>query len=204
MSQMTHPSARPVRSTGGRAGRRLSGWLLRAGATGVLVVLIAFLGLAAVPRLAGYQTLTVQSASMTGTASVGSLVVARPLSADEVQVGDVVLVRKETDGVVAAPVLHRVIELQHRGGRVVVRTKGDANAQPDPTPYVLTGETMTPVLVVPQAGRWLAFARTPLGWTTIVAIPATLLLWLQLKSIWFPRRRKPESVPVPAADHALA
>ncbi len=203
---MSHPSARPARPTGGRAGRRLFGWLLRAMATGALVVLVAMLAIAAVPRLLGYRTLTVESASMTGTAAVGSLVVARPLSADQVQAGDVVLVRKESDGVAATPVLHRVIALHHRDGQVVVRTKGDANAEPDPTPYVLAGDTMTPVLVVPHVGWWLAFARTPLGWTTTVTIPATVLLWLQLKAIWFPRRRPPEPEPVPisAPHHALA
>ena len=199
---MSHSSARPVRPIGGRTGR----WLLRAMATGVLMVLVAILALATMPRVLGYRTLTVQSASMTGTASVGSLVVARPLSANEVKVGDVVLVRRETDGVAAAPVLHRVIERRDRDGQVVVRTKGDANARPDPTPYVLTGDTMTPALVVPQVGRWLAFARTPLGWTAIVAIPATLLLWLQLKSIWFPRRRPTHAAtaPVSARGHAVA
>ena len=201
---MTHPSARPGHSLEGRAGRRLSGWLLRSMAAGVLVVLVALLALAALPRLLGYGTLTVHSASMTGTASVGSLVVARHLSADEIRVGDVVLVRNKTDGVAAPPVLHRVIDLSHRDGQIVVRTQGDANAEPDPTPHVLTGDTMTPALVVPHVGRWLAFARTPLGWTTTVAIPATLLLWLQLKAIWLPRRREPEPVPTPAADHALA
>jgi len=202
---MTHQSARPVRPQEGRAGRRLSRWVARAMATGVLVVLVALLALATMPRVLGYRTLTVQSASMTGTASVGSLVVARPLSADEVEVGDVVLVRAETDGVAAAPVLHRVIELHRRGGQVVVRTKGDANATPDPNPYVLAGDTMTPVLVVPHAGRWLAFARTPLGWTAIVAIPATLLLWFQMKAIWFPRRPpEPDPAARPVPDHALA
>ncbi len=203
---MTHPSARPVRPTGGRTGRRLYRWLLRVSVTGVLVVLVALVALAGVPRLLGYQTLTVQSASMTGTASVGSLVVARPLAAAEVEVGDVVLVQQESGRAAAAPVLHRVIALHDRDGQVVVRTKGDANADPDPTPYIMTADTVTPVLVVPYAGRALAFARTPVGWTTIVAIPATLLLWLQLKSIWFPRRRPPEPEPVPisAPHHALA
>ena len=56
-----------------------------------------------------------------------------------------------------------------------------------------------------MAGRWLAFARTPLGWTMIVAFPATLLLWLQLRAIWFPRRPpEPEPFVAPVPDHAPA
>lgn len=116
-----------------------------------------------------------------------------------------VLVCEESDGVAAPPVLHRVIHLGHRGGEVVVRTQGDANPRPDHEPFVLGADTVTPVLVLAHAGRALAFARTPVGWTVVVALPATVLLWLQLKAIWFPRRRPSVSEPAqPAPGHALA
>ena len=168
----------------------------------MLFALVAVLALAALPRLLGYEMLTVHSGSMTGTASVGSLVVTKPITPDQVEVGDVVLVRAETEGLAAPGVLHRVIALHIRGGEVVVRTKGDANAAPDPEPYVLSGATVTPVLVVPHVGRAMAFARPPLGWMVIVALPATLLLWLQLKAIWFPGRRPTGPRTHPASGHA--
>lgn len=194
----------PVRPRGGRAGRRLSRWLVN----GVLVALVVVLGLAALPKLLGYGMLTVLSGSMEPTAPVGSLVVSRPLTPEQVRVDDVVLVREENDGATSPGVLHRIIDRSVRDGAVVVRTQGDANPEPDPTPYVLSGDTMTPVLVVPYAGRAMAFVRSPVGWTAVIALPATVLLWLQLKAIWFPYRRPTPARPAPPDQrergHAVA
>ncbi len=181
----------PVRLRRGWVGLRPSRWL----GTALMVALLALVGLVALPRLLGYEVLTVQSGSMGETAPTGAMVVARTLPAEQVRVGDIVLVRESIDGEVAGPgVLHRVIRHSMHGGEVVVRTQGDANPEPDPTPYVLSADTVTPSLVVPYAGRALTFARTPLGWSTAIALPATVLLWLQLKAIWFPPRR-PGHVP---------
>lgn len=161
-------------------------------ASGLLTVLVLaivlFLALLALPRLFGYGTLVVRSGSMEQTAPVGSLVVARPLDPRDVRVGDVILVRRE-GATESTPVLHRVSSLTHRAGEVVVTTKGDSNAAPDPTPYLLRGKTMTPVLSVPHLGRAFAFVRSPLGWVLLIGLPATVLLCVQLRTIWSPRRQ---------------
>lgn len=166
--------------------------------TGLLVAVVLCLALLALPRLFGYGTLVVHSGSMAETAPVGSLVLTRPLDTRDVRAGDVILVRRE-GATAAAPVLHRVVTLTHRAGETVVTTKGDSNPAPDPQPYVLRGRTMTPVLAVPYAGRALAVVRTPLGWTLLIGLPATVLLWMQLQAIWFPRRAR--CAPSPIARH---
>lgn len=169
---------------GGDRRRRAASGLLSAG----LVAIVLCLALLALPGLFGYGTLVVRSGSMAQTAPVGSLVVARPLDARDVRVGEVILVRR--DGATAsAPVLHRVVSLTHHEGEVVVTTKGDSNAAPDPTQYLLRGRTMTPVLAVPHVGRVFAAVHTPLGWTLLIALPATVLLCVQLRTIWTPPRR---------------
>jgi len=155
----------------------------------LVVAIVLLLALLALPGLIGYGTLVVRSGSMAQTAPVGSLVVARPLEARDVRVGDVILVRR--DGTVAsAPVLHRVISLTHREGEIVVTTKGDSNSAPDKTPYLLRGKTMTPVLAIPHVGRAFAFVHTPLGWVLLIALPATVLLCAQLRTIWCPAPRR--------------
>jgi signal peptidase I len=171
----------------GRGGlsRRVASGLL----TTLIVVVVLFLALLAVPGLFGYGTLVVRSGSMEQTAPVGSLVLARPLDTRDVLVGDVILVRQD-GATAAAPVLHRVISLTHRGAEIVVTTKGDSNAAPDKTPYLLRGTTMTPVLAVPHVGRAFAFVHTPLGWALLIALPATVLLCAQLRTIWFPVPRR--------------
>ena len=201
-------TADPAATSGPGAHRRASaaGERRRAGGsrliTLLLVLVVIFFGLLALVRLFGYGTLVVRSGSMAETAPVGSVVVARPLDAGDVRVGDVILVRRE-GAAASAPVLHRVVSLTHRDGEPVVTTKGDSNATVDPTPYLLRGTTMTPVLAVPYVGRVFAAARTPLGWTLLIAIPATALLWVQLRAIWLtPRRRA--GTPTPTSEHAPA
>ncbi len=196
MSLIASVTARSAHPHRGWAGFRLSRWLCNA----LLVAIVVTCALLALPRLLGYEMLTIHSGSMSEMAPVGSLVVSKPLAADDVRVGDVVRVRVEGEGVATPSVLHRVIELTRRDGEIVVRTKGDSNPKPDPTLYVLSGNTSTPVLVVPYAGRVLVFAQTPLGWMTAIALPATLVLWLQLKSIWFSPRRSVRTRPALGGD----
>lgn len=184
MAGLCGPGASPPRHRRGRPARHAD----RVPTTLALVALVIVLGLPVLPRLFGYGIFTVRSASMAQTAPVGSLVVARPLAVGEVRVGDVVLVGR-TDVPGALPVLHRVVSLSRRTGELVVITQGDSNAAPDPTPYLLRGTTMTPVLTVPHAGRLLTAARTPIGWTVLIALPATALLLTHLRAIWLPARR---------------
>ena len=151
----------------------------------VLLVVVASLGAFAVSNLMGYETLTVRSASMTGTAGVGSMVVARPIAAADVRVGQVILIRRERAGKALAPVLHRVIERHvDASGQIMIRTKGDANTAADPERLVLRGTTVTPVLIVPHLGVAVAALQTPAGWFGLVILPVVLALSVALARMW--------------------
>jgi signal peptidase len=133
----------------------------------------------------GYETLTVRSASMTGTADVGSMVVARPIAAEDVRVGQIILIRRERAGQVLPPVLHRVIERHvDASGQIMIQTKGDANAAQDPEPLALRGTTVTPVLIVPHLGVAVAALQTPAGWFGLVILPIVLALSVALGRMW--------------------
>jgi signal peptidase len=149
------------------------------------MIMVAVGGAFAVSNLLGYQKLIVRSGSMTGTADVGSLVVARPITAENVHVGDIILIRRERNGQALAPVLHRVIKRQVDGaGQVVIRTKGDANTAPDPEPLALRGATVTPVLIVPHLGVALAALQTPVGWFGLVVFPILATMAVDLRRLW--------------------
>ena len=169
----------------------MSGWraplriVWRIASIGALLLIVGGMGLLALSSWMGYQNLFVRSGSMTGYAPIGSLVVARPLQAAEIKVGDVILIRRQHEGRVMAPVLHRVIERNaDKDGQTVVRTKGDANPDPDPEPYVVREPTITPVVVIPRFGFALAALRTPAGWLGLVVLPAVLLLSMALVNLW--------------------
>jgi signal peptidase I len=157
---------------------RLLRALLAAGAIGVLG------GLALAPVL-GLQTLIVQSGSMGRAAPTGSLVVVRGMAPADVEVGRVILMQQWAESATHPPVLHRVVERHvDHDGRVVVRTKGDENPTPDPTPYVVDGTVMSPILVIPQIGFALGALQTPVIWYGVVLVPAVLLSAWTICRIW--------------------
>jgi signal peptidase len=128
---------------------------------------VAAIGLALVGQRLGYESLIVVSGSMGDTAPVGSLVVGRPIPVAKVHVGTIILRRVGNQ----TPVLHRVVERTQSSGTVVVHTKGDANAAPDPFQTTLHGKVITPILVFPRLGYVIAWLRTPLGWSTLILVP---------------------------------
>ena len=151
-----------------------------------LVALAAALTVAVAPRLFGYGTLAVHGGSMGDSMPNGSLVFTHWIPDEDVEIGDVILVREES---AALPRIHRVVEINPEGGQVVIRTKGDANETPDPNLYVLPERVPTPVRTVPYLGYLVGLVVTPVGWALLVALPATLLGLFALRAIWAPQRR---------------
>lgn len=146
-----------------------------------LVLLAAALALAVAPRLLGYHMIAVNGGSMGESIPTGSFVAARWAHAEDVRVGDVVAISEET---ASRPKLHRVTWVQHDEGRVLVQTKGDANATPDAETYVLSDRVLTPSWTIPYVGYVTSVATTKLGWALLVGLPATFVCVLLLKAIW--------------------
>ena len=163
--------------------QRRSGTLVRLLAIavgGALVVLAVGLAAISLPRVFGWKSLLVESGSMRGTYPAGTIVVARPVPADHVQQGDVILAHRGND----STVLHRVVDIEHEDGDTVVRTKGDANPEADPDPYTLPASVPVAAFGIPLLGYLVALATTPLGWVLLVLLPATLIAAFALVRIW--------------------
>ncbi len=158
--------------------------LLHAALLMALVALAAALSVAALPRLFGYGTLQVHGGSMPDAYPNGSLVITRWTPAEEVQLGDVIVVQEDGDDAPARPKLHRVVSLDEQGSQTLVRTKGDANQTADPKLYILPDQVRTPAYALPYLGYVVGFAVTPLAWVLLVALPATLLCVTTLRAIW--------------------
>ena len=104
---------------------------LRAGRWAVLLGLAALLVAAfLLPRLAGASTYTVLSGSMRPALEPGTLLVVRPVDADDIGVGSVITYQLRSGD--PEVVTHRVVEQGLDDlGRPVFRTQGDTNATPD-------------------------------------------------------------------------
>lgn len=111
-----------------RAGRELA---LTIGAIAGLICVLA----AAASLLFGIKPLVFRSGSMSPEITTGSLAFARTVPATDLAVGDVVSVVNGQ----GTRITHRVYDLEQQAGNVVaVKLKGDANANPDIEPYVVT------------------------------------------------------------------
>lgn len=103
---------------------RTAAWLVIAAGLVLLAVAIV------VPRIGGATPYVVQTGSMRPDLPPGSLVVVRPVTGDDIAVGDVVTYQVASGEPVF--VTHRVVSVSYDGrGELSMRTQGDANAVPD-------------------------------------------------------------------------
>ncbi|MEY9953721.1 signal peptidase I [Leifsonia sp. EB34] len=142
-----------------------------------LLTVSAILGAVAIVTVAvcavfGLRPVVVISGSMEPTLPVGSLVFYRTVPAADVVKGDIVTVPRQDGG--TGLITHRVKEVTTKGDVTTLRLKGDANATPDPLPYVVSSVGSF-VGVIPVAGTIALAARTPLGIAAVATYVAALV-----------------------------
>jgi len=145
-----------------------------AGVAGVLVLL------AALAPLAGLRLVELQTGSMSPDFPAGSVMLVRDASAQDAAVGDIVTVRRP-DG---APVTHRVVSTHPAGTSTALVLRGDANADADPQPYLVTRVGLV-VGGVPWGGQLLSLADAPAAVPILAAAVSLLVLWA-----WWPAPRR--------------
>jgi signal peptidase len=133
--------------------RRIAGWSSQVLSWLVILVISGVLAICVVvPRIGGATPYTILTSSMQPTMPPGTLVVVRPVRADEVEIGDVVTFQLESGK--AAVATHRVIAVtRDPEGEVWLHTQGDSNPAPDPVAVrqvQLKGELW---YAVPELGR---------------------------------------------------
>jgi signal peptidase len=165
--------------------------LIRAAARAAVALLAvtavaALIGLAVLPRLGVYRTLTVLSGSMVPTFRAGDLVVVTPEPLSDVRVGQVIAYSTPVAG--HELVTHRVAEVLEAGNAPVIRTQGDANAAPDPWTAKLHGRTAWRMrMVIPHAGSVIRFLRGSAVHMAMVLVAPVLLCLIWLFEIWRPK-----------------
>ena len=112
----------------------------------VVVTLVIARG---VPAVVGGTTFVVGGGSMEPTIPLGSAVVAAPVAASDLAVGDIVSLRV---GPRHAVFTHRIVRVVDRDGAVWLETKGDANTAADPSLVPATDVIGRVSLSVPLAG----------------------------------------------------
>lgn len=126
--------------------------------------------------LLGLQLIIFQTGSMSPSMPTGTAALAIPVTADQIEVGDVITVpRPHAD----TPVTHRVVSVESDPADTasrIIELQGDANETKDVDPYTVSA-ALRIVFPVPGLGSALATAREPLflGATTLAV--AALIVW---------------------------
>ena len=166
---------------------------------GLLVA--AALGAAAVlvlPRLLGWQVVTVMSGSMAPAYSVDAVLAIDPVDPTTVRVGDVIAFRTESD---RPMVTHRVAAIQRDAVGLSFVTKGDANKEADTDPVMASAVRGRVAFGVPHLGLFVRAVHSPLGFLALVVLPGMLLIGQEIRNILRDRRtRQPSKSPSPAAE----
>lgn len=150
-----------------------------------LLTLTAFLGVlsllvAAASAANLIAPLVVTSNSMQPTFSAGDLIIARPVEASSVKVGDIVTVPR-VDGVL---VTHRVSRILPTVQGVSLAMKGDANESEDSEIYQ-SQQVRVPVVIIPNVG-WVVASLSNMKFVIATGFAMIMFVWL----LWSPGKSK--------------
>ena len=160
-------------------------------AVGVVVGMVALL---TVPRVVGVTPFTVLTGSMRPALDPGDVVLSERRSPLDLRRGDIVTFHDPSRG--GELVTHRVESMRRRGPMVAFVTKGDANDVAERWSVPADGSVGRAVLHVPEVGHVLQWAGTREGKVGLIAVPAFLLVMLELvglAGVW--RRPVTEGAP---------
>lgn len=149
----------------------------------VVVIIAALAGLILLtlaPESGGYKALVVTSGSMEPSVPAGSIIFIK--NSGVVQKNDIITFRMGPGN--KSFTTHRVIDIREIKGITMYQTKGDAVKEPD-TELVAGGRVAGKMLfALPFVGYPAAFAKTQTGVVLLVVIPAAVIVYEELKSIW--------------------
>jgi len=145
----------------------------------LLLLVLLFVG-AALPGIGNYQVLTVLSGSMEPAIRVGSTVVVNP--AEDYKIGDVITFR--AGGRSGIPTTHRIEDIRTEAGEPVYITKGDANPAADIVEVRKENVVGKVLFSIPYLGYAVNFAQKPIGFASMIIVPAVLIISGELKNIY--------------------
>ena len=119
----------------------------------------------------------VYSGSMEPAIPVGGVVVIKAVDTETLKVGDIICFKLSES--TTTSITHRIINITDEG----FITKGDANEDPDQ--WIVKKENVIGkvILTIPYIGYIGYFVRTPIGFTLLIILPASLIIILEIRNI---------------------
>jgi signal peptidase len=130
----------------------------------------------------------VYTGSMEPAIPVGSIVIIKPVDPETLKIGDIICFQFSE----STSVTHRIINITNEG----FITKGDANEDPDTWTVQKENVIGKVTTTIPYIGYLGYFVRTPLGFITLVIIPASILIVLETRKIIIETKKTKKEVMV--------
>ena len=152
----------------------------------LLAVCLLTMVLARIVPMTGRSTFVVAGGSMAPAIGVGSAVIVDPAAPASLVVGDIVSLRSGPGNAIFT---HRVTRVVQRDGVTWVQTRGDANAEADPSLTPASNIIGRVSVALPFAGYLVALQSSLRGTVFVTSLGLLLLLasWV-LRSHGSPRR----------------
>lgn len=131
----------------------------------------------------GLRAYIVQSGSMEPALSIGSVVITK--AAESYKKGEIITF--STGG--RELTTHRVVSVETEDGQTVFRTKGDANEEADSWSVTESQIVGRQILSIPKLGYLADFVKTPKGFVILVVIPASIIVYEELKAVFHESRK---------------
>ena len=143
----------------------------------LIIVVLGGVVLGKLVPLTGRQTIVIGGGSMEPAVPLGSAVIIKPVDAAALKVGDIVSLKA---GPQNALYTHRIVAVIDRPDGRWVQTKGDANADQDPTLVHASAIVGRTEVVIPLAGYLIVLLSIPAGVLFLIGLAASLLAgaWL--------------------------
>ncbi len=125
----------------------------------------------------GLRAYIVQSGSMEPALSTGSVVLTKTF--DSYNPGEIITF--STGG--RELTTHRIVGIDNVNGQTVFRTKGDANEEVDNWTVQESQIVGRQIFSIPKLGYLADFVKTPKGFVILVVIPASIIVYEELKAI---------------------
>ena len=145
-------------------------------------VVVVFSLFTHIAPMTGRDLFTIAGGSMEPSIPLGSLVIASPVDAASVSVGDVITIRADNNVVIT----HRVTQVVDNADGHFFQVKGDANAAADPGLVPARGVIGRADEFLPYAGYARPFLSTLLGLIGVLSVLCTLLLTYFLLGLLVP------------------
>lgn len=164
---------------------------------GTCIALIVVLLIAStLPVTGNFKVLIVQSGSMQPSIQTGGIVVVKPM--ESYAVGDVITFAAGAGD--KRTVTHRIAEVKEENGRTTFVTKGDANDGKDSQEVPLSRVIGKVLFDIPYLGYAVAAAKTPYGFIFLIVVPATIIIFDEVKKIIYEIKKIRKKDPAGGAE----